>query len=148
MEENNEFYAFLLQNEVAQNDLPLLVLATKVVASSIMGGCKKVQHQTKIYFCVCNSGHSVNCNELELFHSGWNIRVSGKQVFLMSENEKHKFDLAQLPRFKNVYFVTSKRAKVTELARDRTDMLYVSSNRKRLRNKVEPQESNIRRVKK
>lgn len=146
--ENNDLYRFLLQNGVAQEDLPSLVLATKVVASSIVDGCKKSQEQTEFYFCVCNSGHAVCCNELELLYSGWNIRVSGKNVFFWSEDQKHKFDLSKLPHFKDTYFVTSKRAKVTELARNRTDMLYVSSNRKKLCNKIKNQESDIRRVKK
>lgn len=137
MKENeiNELHSFLSKNGVAEEDLPTLMVVSKLDAISIVSGCKKKATKTKFYFCVCNSGHFVNCKELKIFYSGWKIRVSGNNVFLLKD-KIYKFNLASLPHFKNIYFIASKRSKIAEVARNRVDILCVSNDRQKFCNRI------------
>lgn len=138
----NHLHAFLVENGVPLEGLPILIQISKHNLVPIMEGYNKENKSKNFYICVCTSGHDVNCGNWEWTHSGWVIRVQGKQV-VFSKGD-WVFDITQIPIFQNTVFVVSKRTKVNESALSRSDILCVSKNRKCLVRKRNHPETNRR----
>ena len=126
----NNLHVFLTKQGIPVKGLPRLIEMSKHNLVPIMEGYKKENRSKKFYVCVCTSGHDVSCGNWAWTHSGWVIRVEGKDV-LFSKGE-WKFNISQIPIFQNTLFIVSKRTKVSECAQDRCDMICISKNRKKL----------------
>jgi len=138
----NKLHAFLFEYGVPIQQLPGVNQVSKNQLVPIMEGYKKENKNKEFYVCVCTNGHDVTCANCEWFHSGWTIRVQGKNVVLFKE--KWEVNISQIPIFKNVLFVVSKRTKMNEFAQNRTDFVCVISNRKKLSRRKKTSETNRR----
>jgi hypothetical protein len=125
---NNELLNYLYEQGVPIKSLPKLIKTVPADLPEIMIGRKKVGRDA-IHICVCNSGHDVY-KKLGWNHSGWNIRVKGKKTLFFKGD--YVFDISQIPVFLDTIFVVSLRAKKSEPARIRADLLFFTSNRAEL----------------
>lgn len=136
----NHLHAFLVEQGIPLEGLPTLIQISKHNLVPIMEGYNKENKSKNFYICVCTSGHDVCCGDWEWTHSGWVIRVQGKQVMFFKGD--WTFDITQIPIFQDTLFVVSKRTKVSESALSRSDILCVSKNRKHLVKKKKTPETN------
>jgi hypothetical protein len=136
-EKTNSFHAFLIEKGVPKKLLPSLIKVSKDNLLPIMEGCKNNENEC-FYVCVCTSGHSVGVSQWKWAHSGWVMRVRGKSVIF--SRHKREMNITEIPIFNDVIFVVSKRTQANETAQDRTDIVCVLSNRKKLvRNRKKPE---------
>jgi hypothetical protein len=136
----NNLHTFLKEQGIPTHNLPTLIPIPKHILVPIMEGYKKQNKSKKFYICVCTSGHDVSCGDWEWAHSGWIIRVKGKNV-LFSKGD-WEFNLTEIPIFDDILFVVSKRTKVNESAQSRSDVLCITKNRKKLSKQSKPAETN------
>ena len=145
-ESENQLYAFLMEQGIPKKSLPKLIEISKDNLVPIMEGHTNTHKSKNFYICVCTSGHGVCCGEWEWVHSGWNIRVKGKEIIF--SKGKWEIDLTTMPIFQNVLFIVSTRTNVSESAQSRSDILCVSKNRKRLYKRKKITETNRNQQKK
>jgi len=138
-EKTNRLHAFLLERGIPKKLLPTLIKISKDNLVPIMEGRSKKSNNKVFYICVCTSGHSVDCNGLQWGHSGWRMRVTGKEIIFTKR--MRKINLIEIPIFDDVLYVVSNRTKAHENA-FRTDILCISNNRKTLSKKKSPPETN------
>lgn len=139
----NRLHAFLMGRGIPINSLPKLVQISKNHLVPIMDGYKKENKSKIFYVCVCNSGHSINCGDLEWDHSMWVIRVSGNTIVF--RKKPWEFNIFELPISPNIFFVVSTRTIVNQIALDRPDIIYVNNSRDRLLSKPKRNETNRKR---
>ena len=138
-EEMNDLHAFLIEKGVPKKLLPTLIKISNDSLTPIMEGYKNDNNEC-FYLCVCTSGNSIGVSQWKWAHSGWVMRVRGKNIIF--SKHKREINITEIPVFKNIIFVASKRIQANEFAQERTDILCVLSNRKKLvrnKNKSETQ---------
>jgi len=138
--ETNALHAFLRAQGVPENKLPRLITIYKEDLTPLKGGHKKEAKNKKFYLCVCCSGHSINCGDLEWQHSMWTMRVKGDAVIFRKNH--WEFNITEIPVSSSIFFVVSTRTISSPSALDRSDIIYVNNCRDKLLNKPKKPETN------